>query len=479
MRESSPEKFVPWTQTKDNRIPNTIREFRGVNKLDAFSIGDIFSADMKNLTSSKYPALTVRPGYAQIGATIGNKVLGIGVWKDAELHAVFNDGTWRKWDGSAWTTIKSGLSTTAEVYFTNFQGAYTGINLIMANGVDAVQRYDGATVQNVLNAPSNAKYITTFQNRLWVSMNGDKEIRASALDNAEEWTPGVLNDSLPFGKEIESPVGETINGLFGELAKLTISFPNSIRKLLGGVPSDFNDQSVSQTLGIVNNRSAVTLDGTMYLFNANGFYSYSGGVSPDKSVSQVVQYYADNSNTAARNQSAVGSDGKNLYFAIPISSSTAPDTIIEYDKTVRAWNVWKDIQALHFVRMGNDCYIGDALGRVLKMGGTTDNGTAISSELISKWFTAPSMSQVIRWMRMWLTVDLPSGSSLTVYLNKSEDEPWEEVGSITASSDIQRKPIYVASSKVTNAKQLRYRIVGSGPYTLHEIAWDADYQPMR
>lgn len=468
-----------WPMTKQ-RLPTIQREFRGVNKLDAFSIADVFASDMNNLTSSKYPALTVRPGYTQIGATVGTKVLGLGVWKDTELHAVFNDGTWRKWDGSNWTTIKSGLSTTAEAYFTNFQGAFAGINLIMANGVDPVQKYDGTTVSNLTNAPTGAKYITTFQNRLWVTMNGDKEIRASALDNAEDWTPGVLDDSKPFGKEIESPIGETMNGLFGELSKLTISFPNSIRKLLGGVPSDFNDQSVSQTLGIVNNKSAVTIDGLMYLFNSKGLYSYGGGVAPDKSFSEVVQYYADNSNATARNQSAVGSDGKNLYFAIPISSSTAPDTIIEYDKTVRAWNVWKDIQALYFVRMGNDFYIGDALGRVLKIGGTTDNGTAINWHWISKPFTASSMSQVIRWIRMWVTIDLPVGSTMQVYLSKSTTgEDWETVGSITASSSLQNQPIYVQSSKVMNAKQIRFKIAGTGPCTIHEVAFEQEQFPLR
>ncbi|MFK7695661.1 hypothetical protein ACI5FR_22870 [Paenibacillus sp. HJGM_3] len=420
----------------------------------------------------------MRPGYTVLGAAIGTKVLGLGVWKDTELHAVFNDGTWRKWTGSAWTTLASGLSTTAEAYFTNFQGAFTDINLIMANGVDAVKKYDGTTVSNLLNAPANAKYITTFQNRLWVSLG--KEIRASSLDNGEEWSV-FTDDSKSFGKDIESPQGEMINGLFGELNKLTISFPNSIRKLMGSVPSDFNDQNVSQTLGITNNRSAVTLDGTMYLFNPSGLYSYGGGISPDKSFSQAVQYYPDNSNAIARGQSAAGSDGKNLYFSIPVESSSAPDTIIEYDNQNRTWNVWNDLSALHFTKMGNDLYIGDASGRVLKMGGTSDNGTAINWHWVSKVFTAPSMAQVIRWLSMWITVSLPVGSTMNVYLSKQPtgDDTWESVGSITASSSLQKRSIYVQSSKVVNATQMRFMIAGTGPVTIHEVSFEQDQLPLR
>jgi hypothetical protein len=467
----------PWPKIQQ-RPAIMQREFRGVNKLDPFSISDAFASDMKNLTSSKYPALTTRLGYTVLG-TFGTRVLGVGAWKDTELHAVFNDGTWRRLNADGtWTTLASGLSTTAEWTFTNYMGNLTDINLIGSNGTDSIRRYDGITVQNLTNAPTGGNYITTYQNRLWCFVDSVNELQASSLDKADDWNTFVLEETDSFRKTIESPSGEKINGLFGELSKLTISFPRSIKKLLGGVPSDFNDQSVSQSIGIVNNKSAVTIDGLMHLYSTKGFYQYGGGVAPEKTFSQVVQYYADNANAAARTVSAVGSDGKNMYFSIGMDGAT-PDTILVYDQINRVWNVWNGITALHFARMGNDFYIGDASGRVLKLGGITDNGAAITSELVSKWFTANSMSQGIRWLRMWLTADLPTGSTLTVYLNKSEDEAWEQVGSITASSDIQRKAIYVASNKVINAKQLRYKIVASGPYTLHEVAWESISMPLR
>jgi hypothetical protein len=90
------------------------------------------------------------------------------------------------------------------------------------------------------------------------------------------------------------------------------------------------------------------------------------------------------------------------------------------------------------------------------------------------------MAQTIRFKRMWLTVDLPTGSSMNVSLSKYVDsDTWESVGSLTAQSDIQRKAIYVASNKVSLAKQLRYKIEGSGPCTIHEIAWEQDTYPVR
>ena len=100
---------MPLWPTINKKTPIIQKEFRGVNRLDAFSILDSFASETKNLTSSNFPALTVRPGYTMLMQPYGNKVLGLGVWKDIELHAVFNDGTWRKWNGTEWVELYTGL----------------------------------------------------------------------------------------------------------------------------------------------------------------------------------------------------------------------------------------------------------------------------------------------------------------------------------------------------------------------------------
>lgn len=58
-----------------------------------------------------------------------------------------------KLNNGTWTTVLSGLDTSAEWSFCNFQGNLSGINLIGANGVDPIKRYDGNTAQNLSGAP--------------------------------------------------------------------------------------------------------------------------------------------------------------------------------------------------------------------------------------------------------------------------------------------------------------------------------------
>lgn len=456
-----------------SRPPSIQREFRGINKLDPFSLDERFATSTKNRTLDGTGQHVTRPGFSLVGSALSSPS-GIGVWKDTELHAIVN-GEWLKYSGGAWgSPIVSGLGT-GPASFCNYKGNLADINLIMANG-SGVKRYDGTAVQTLTDAPAAGNYITAFSNRLWVALGN--EIRASSLDKADEWNI-FTDDAGSFGKDMESPSGETICALAGGLAKLTIGFPNSLHELYGGVPSDFATRMVVDGIGPVNNRSMLAVNGIMYILHTTGLYQYSGGVLPSKAFSLPIQDYIDKMNQSALSTCAIGTDGQRLFISIPTGSSAVPDTIIEYHLTNNTWFVWKDMSARYFANMDNQLYIAEGT-RVIASGGSSDAGTAINWDWVSKPLTAPSMSQTIRFLRLWVTVSLPVGSTLEVSLSKSvSGDDWESVGAITASSDIQRKPIYVASSKVANAKQLRYRLSGTGAATIHEIAWEQDVSPLR
>ena len=436
--------------------PNPIREFRGINTYDPLSIPESFFTDMANLSTDNFPVISTRPGFSVLGSAIGTKVLGIGVWKDQELHAVFNDGTWRKWTGSSWQTLKSGLSTTAEWSFTNFQGGWTDINLVGANGVNGLHRYDGSTVQTFGDAPSDINFITTYQNRLWGASK--KTLHASALDQPEKWQdfdPLTLEENSYY-KEMESPSGENINMLSGSLTKLTIGMPSSIHELYGGLPSDFNTRMITDDLGVANNRSGMTLDGIMRIIHRTGIYEYAGGVLPNKSFSDIVKRYFAGIN----NQCAAGTDGTKCYFFIP------SDTILVYDPRTQTWSVWKGINATCFAQMGTDFYIGDAQGRVLKLGGTTDAGTPISWYAVTKPFNNDSLARKQRWYKLWIVADVPTGSTLQVFLSRSTegDSDWEEV-----TTYMQGSRIIIPVSKFANENFIRIKISGTGPVNIREI----------
>ncbi|MGK9252364.1 hypothetical protein [Paenibacillus humicus] len=466
-----------WPATNKSVPSQSLREFAGVFKGDTFSINPSLSPSLFNLISSQAPAITTRPGYSAVGLAVGTRVLGLSTWKNQQLHAVFNDGTWRKWDGSSWVTLKSGLDTSAEWSFCNFKGGWTDTNLIGTNGVQKMQRYDGATVQDVTTAPDGANFVDQHDNRLYVAI--ENKVAYSGLNVADEWTvKGRPNDSSPGTLRKETYVGENVIGIKSGAGHATVFFPSSSWELYGTSPSDFAFVSVAEDIGCINDQSIVNLGGVMYFLDETGIYTYSGGVRPSKAFSRPVQEYVDGMIKSARKYCCMGSDGRYLYVAIPLNSTSNADTLLVWDSQQQSWWVWKNWTPTHFIKMGETLYMADAQGRVNQIGGTTDNGFAIAWEWQSKTFTADSMAMNLRWLRMWLTVNKPAGSTATIYLSKEPetDNGWISVGAISAAV-LANKRVPVTPFQMALSPYLRTKISGSGPATIREISWDEKQFP--
>ncbi|ULL14358.1 hypothetical protein DVH26_07785 [Paenibacillus sp. H1-7] len=463
-----------WVPT--NRNPIIQREFKGIDKRDPFSISPEFSPDLVNISLDQYPSLSVRPGYSVLGSAIGSKVLGLGVWKDSELHAVFNDGTWRKWTGSAWSAaLVSGLDTSAPYSFCNFKGNLGDFNLIACNGVGVPRRYDGSTVQNLTGAPSGANFIDEHDNRLYAIVNGI-EIHYCELSVPSNWTVIAQNDSDPGTIIKEINTGKKIVGLKAGTGHVTVYFPTSMHELYGTSPSDFSMVEAANDIGAINNNCAVNLDGVTYFVGDRGIYVYAGGARPNKRFSERVQWYIDNMNQAAKNTCCIGTDGLKLYVSIPMNSSTAPDTTLVYNPMFDTWEVWGGISALCMAKVDRSFYYGESNGRVLLQGGTTDNGAQIASRWVTHLFSNNSLAQRLRVHRIWSVSDIQPGSNMNIFLSKSVtgDSDWNLVGSV--NSPVKR--LIVPPSIASKANWARLKIECLGQVALHELSWEPKTGPL-
>lgn len=471
MRINIPERNYQITDSTPDQV---MREFKGISKLDQFTIQDQYATRIKNLSSHKYPSLIVRDGYSVLGASIGSKVLGLGVWKGWELHAVFNDGTWRKWDGSQWVTLANGLNTTAEWSFCNIKGNQSDINLIGANGVDPIKRYNGSTVSDLPNAPAKGNYIDQHDNRLYCAVGN--EVHFSALSEVDRWTKIEGNDTDPGQIVRETNDGEVIVGLKAGAGHITAFFSNSSHELYGTSPSDFQFVEVAADIGALNDKCIVNLGGVVYFMARSGIYVYSGGARPNKDFSAPVQWYVDDFDSFDLSKCCMGTDGKLLYVVLPIENVTE---ILVYDPLTGIWSVWEDIIPTHFARIGDTLYVGDNQGRVLQLGTSTDNGTAVNWEWISKPFTGPSMSQKVRWTRLWITVDKPVGSSINVYGSKTlDDTGWTLLGSMITANGLQNARIPISPAALGICDYVRLKLSGTGPAIIREISRDEIAMPI-
>jgi hypothetical protein len=463
-----------WTPLRGLQDPIPIRQFNGVFKPDdeGFNLSESFFTELENLCADDYPAMSTRPGYSVLG-TFGTRVLGMGAWKGTELHVIFNDGTWRKYDGT-WTTLASGLSTTAEWSFCNFQGNLADINLIGSNGVDAIRRYDGSTVQNLTNAPAGGNYIVQHSNRLYCAVGNS--VKYCALRKPTDWT--TVNDSGEIVHETND--GETINGLKASSGHVTISKRSTVYELYGKGPSSYTLEPAGTDIGVTNNKAMTLHDDRIPFVGRDAIYQYSGGIRPQKDFSTNVQAFIRDMNADQQDKCSAGSDSRSIYFSFPSGASVENDYILQYDSIKNVWYPWTGISPTYFERIGQDLYIGDTQGRVLKMTGTTDGGTAIQSLAITKPFTANTTAKKQALYKLWITADVPIGSALDIYVSgKSSGDDWELVQSVSTSSDIQYKKILIPTNTLKNSNAFRIKLIGTGPVKIYELTRQLREKPMR
>lgn len=464
-----------WNAIRGVGDPIPIRNFGGVYKPEdeGFNLSDDLFTESINFGPGKYPAITTRSGYSVIG-TFGTRVLGLGAWKDTELHAVFNDGTWRKWDGTTWTQLTSGLNTSADWSFTNFKGNLSVINLIGTNGVDPAKRYDGTTVQNLANAPAGAKYMTTHSNRLYCAV--DNFVRFSALNEADDWTTVDDAGEVP----VNTRDGETINGLNEGNGHLTVFKPSSMFELYGKGPQSYSMDNIATDIGATGDKGIIVYDESLPFLSRDGIYRYSGGVRPKKDFSMPVQQYMMGINKTQLSKCVAGNDGEYLYFGIPYGASANNNRILQFDPLHGTWWTWDGIAVTQMVRVGDKMYFGDESGRVMLLSGTTDNGAQITAQAVTKPFTAGVIARKQHWFKLWIVASITSGSTLSVYISKyASGEDWILAKSFTSDTDIQYQEVLVPLNTVADANAVRLKLVAAGTVTIHEISRQLRELPMR
>lgn len=464
-----------WQPIRGISDPIPIRKFSGIYKPDdpGFNLPDDLFTEVINFCPDDYPALTTRPGHTLLG-TYG-RVLGMGAWKDTELHVIFNDGTWRRLNGDGtWTTLETGLNTSAEWSFCNFKGNLSGINLIGSNGVDAIMRYDGSTVQDLSDAPTGGNYITTQSNRLYCAVGND--VKFSALNEADDWTTVGDAGSIPYS----TADGETINGLNAGNQHVTAFKPSSMRELYGTGPSNYEFVPVAADIGVTGNKAIAVKDDILSFTSRDGIFNYAGGIRPKKDFSVAVNAFMVGMNQAAAAKCVAESDGQYLYFGIPYGSATENNRILQYDPIRGNWYTWDGVAVTQMIRVGASLYFGDTSGRVLKIGGTTDNGTAITATAITKPFTSGSISRKQQWFKIYIVASVSTGSTLSIYVSPKESgESWTLAKTLTAASEMQFQKVLIPTNAIANANAARIKIVARGPVTIHEITRQLREMPMR
>lgn len=262
-----------------------------------------------------------------------------------------------RWSGSAWVSIKSGLSD-GYFSFINYQQGMTEI-LIMTNGVDPMFKWDGTTFSNLGGAPYTPKgtSMALHYERLWVT--GDRAnpnmLYASDAFDPEFWeinyvnVPGAQDPLADAGvvKELPTWDGGICIGVSNIFDDIVIFKTYSIWKIIGTYPGEYDDVKVFSAVGAIAKRSIIDAGNVSMFLAMDGIYIYDGVKTYP--VSFPIKKVMAEMNTAYRDK-AVGIFYDNRYIlAIPTGSSTENNTVIDYDLLKQTFNIKRGFNVTDFL----------------------------------------------------------------------------------------------------------------------------------
>jgi len=446
----------------------------GVNTgVPPFDISESELTYARNLGSQDYPAISTRYGrtfYSASMSSLSVNASGFGERANTQLH--FTDGnTWKYWSTSlaAFVNLETSLTVGAEAAFSDF---VTGANryTLMMNSQE-LKYWDGvaASALNLGDASTpKTNIFTVHKGRIYAAKGS--VLYYSALNQINDWT--TPNDAGSIS--ITQAKGNII--ALVEYNDKVIAFTEyGMHELFGTGPLNYELIDVEGEIGCYSRKSVVKANKKLYWYWLDGIYEYNGS-SPVK-ISTPVDEYLKSIPYANREKVVCGSVGDYLYISIPYNSNDN-DLILKFDTRLGKWYV--DTGKFdYFTKMGNVLYGLDSTGGVLNMRDSsvkTDNGMAISYDLITKPFTNRFVSQNATLSDIWFLISAQTNATINIsYSTSSTGTNSALFKNIAQTSDFdfsglgQQVRIQVPTTDLQNVPFYRLRVDGTGDVKIHRM----------
>ncbi len=461
--------MAQWQQPQYNNQRGANNFAGGLNSgTPVFDLDDNESSEEYGFDTDQFPALSVRKGRTDYGATGSAQTNLLANFKDT--HMVRAVGTALQYDSAGTWTAITGTFADVDWDATNFNN-----KLIMTNGTDNVKVWNGSALSdlNATDAPKG-KYITNDTVRVWIAK--DDILYYSAFLAETDWTTAENSGSVKYYTER----GGFITGIKNFANHIVVFKKDSMAEIFGTNYFNFRLIENSNDIGCVSHKTIIEVGDTLFWLGLTDAYAYKGG-SPVK-IGQKIRKQLNSINQAQIAKCWGGTDGIRYYLGLVTGANTQPDTLCIYDPRYGTWRVHSISGTFRYATyFGGAFYVGDSAGLTHKMNnGTTDAGTAISWAVTSKAFNEGMPEAEKEYFEMHLQVYLPTGSTMTVAVSTDDDSAtFTTVQTLTAASDTQSVNIIVPLDTVPLANWLRYKLSGTGPATIYNVERYFRAQPVQ
>lgn len=451
----------PWPQEPNKSKTVNVTLSDGLNQsVESIEIKDSQSTAVIDMDSSLYPTLQVRDGYTLFSQHTGyiNRLFKFqGVWYCGNAKGLY------KLSGS-WTAVYE-YSSSDNNHLWDSAMFFDGSKLYFLDGSLQLRQYDGSSLTTLNSAPSNSAFLTTHANRFYLANRNDNLLSYSGLRDASDWTS--TNKYTGTGKiMVETPDGEKPTGLTAFANHVLLFKKYTMHKLFGEDSTNF-EMTNPYGVGCISDRSIVATRDSLYWLGPDGFYDYMGGATPTK-ISDPIKNYIASINMSYAQHCVSGTDGRFVYLSLVTGSATLPNVTLKFDIQTRSW--WPvSFVATAFYLDGQQLYFATADGKIMKVGGATDNGAAINWSYETKPFSEGDETVRKAIHKLWIVGDIEVGSTLNVaYTGGTEGGTWNTVKTMTNGTGmIQsiRIPVIVRTPQIW----FRLKLWGTGKVKIHRV----------
>ena len=209
---------------------------------------------------------TAKYSSSQVNGT--NTIQGVVIYNE-RVYAV-SGGVLAYGTGSSWTSIATGLTTSARSYFERFNYE-NAEKIIMSNGSDGPRVINNTTVTTISESSvAGAKFVASFREHMFYAgmSSTPQELVFSVPFNEDDFTSGSGAGSIK--------VDDNITGLKVFRDSLFVFCQDRIFKLTGNSSSSFTIAPVSRTLGCLDGFSIQEIGGDLVFLGPDGIRTVQG-----------------------------------------------------------------------------------------------------------------------------------------------------------------------------------------------------------
>jgi hypothetical protein len=386
-----------------------VQDFSGgmVDVVEANLIPDNACVDVQNCTINQLGLLEKRNGQVVLsGDSLGGAIQGLHSFyygdnlEYRKFIAVANGVVYKR-DGAGWTSIKTGLNTSAPVMMATLVNYMVGFN-----GIDAPWKYDGTTVSALANAPVTGKCPVLHKEKLFVITDVD----------TVKWSDSFAPETWPAVNfwDFDKGDGDELTLLCPYARDLLVKKKHSINTLSGSSLDDFRVDKVEANYGAVGIRAAVEVNPYLYYINEDGVIKWNGITANNLIDNKIPLFWKNqiNPTPSVLAKACIWYWDYKLWVALPGTGSSYNNVVLIYDLKTKSWWKYSGINAACFATYNDGTsvlpYIGSANdGYIIKIDdGYLDRTATISSYLISKEFDAKSGDLIKKVKKLFVT-DVP------------------------------------------------------------------------